>query len=138
MSEASKEKLELRADLYYQDQSGLASQPARHAYDEFPSHQVSQGQQASRRVLSRRDILLISAAFLIGLVCIILNFRLQADLDEMNQAVASLKDDSYQLQQQTNKLNNEIIEQYDYDLIKETAREEGMVISRSRVRNVGE
>lgn len=83
-----------------------------------------------------KSYLAVIGALVIGLT--IWNLVIQYKDNQLAQATFEYQAKTSEVQNQTDLILNELASKYDYNTIKQVANENGMILKKSQVRNVGE
>lgn len=107
-----------------------------------PAHDIPQERNANviktQAKLSLVDKIWFSVCAIISVVILMFALTIRMEIVEIDRSIDQIEDRITEYQTQTEQLRSQIIEQYDYTMIKEAAQNNGMTIDKSRVRTVGE
>ncbi|UUX34001.1 hypothetical protein [Fundicoccus culcitae] len=119
-------------------QGNLQVNPSTESEETAVSYQDVEAKAVRRHAfLNTFDKVVIALVFGVSFVCLCLNLVIQYQTEPIIDATQNYQSHTEEIQLQTKILINEIAEQYDYDIIKQVAEQEGMQLEKSRVRNVG-
>ncbi|MBR7928123.1 hypothetical protein KBI51_08025 [Aerococcaceae bacterium zg-ZUI334] len=92
--------------------------------------------RVKRLSLSLADKVVLTVSCAIAIVLIVANMLVQMDTKITKTAIANTEINTAQLQAHTDLLLNNLSSQYNYEVIKEAAKQNQMTIDSARVRSV--
>ncbi|MBZ6526687.1 hypothetical protein HYQ40_02785 [Aerococcaceae bacterium DSM 111021] len=98
--------------------------------------EVSRNVVKSKRKLSKFETIWLSLCSIIAVGAIAFSFLIRVDIIEQRRSINNLEDSITEYRSNTDVLNSQITEQFNYHQIKDAADTNGMTIEKDRVRTV--
>lgn len=97
---------------------------------------VSQKERVKALVINKKHIFVLASIIAICGVILSINLMYQLDMAKAKTAIQNIEAQNVSLHAHTDLIYQKISDQYDYQLIKEVAKEQEMSIDAARVRSV--
>ena len=121
---------------HYDNSQSVASPNYSVPASDQPFEEQESNVSKKKRKLSKFETIWLSLCSIIAVGAIMTSFFIRVDIIEQQRSINNLEDSIIEYRSNTDILNSQITDQFNYQQIKEAADSNNMTIEKDRVRNV--